>query len=240
MNLRGLRAVITDIDGVVLDTPHALAWRRALEQLATRCGGEANRLDAAGYRRRIAGRSREVGARAALQLAGLPADEQNVTDLCAIKQGIFEQLVGAGRVRVYPDAGRLLRDCHAEALPVAAASSSRNVKGLLARLPAGPEGSRSIGSLYDGQPHWGEKPAVFAAAADGIGLSAADCVVVEDAPTGVAAAKAGGFSCVGIARDGGAAELVAAGADLVIETLDDFPRPLNAPFLIKPDMTGRR
>jgi beta-phosphoglucomutase-like phosphatase (HAD superfamily) len=239
MDPLGVRAVITDIDGVVLDTPHALAWRRALEELLARRGWEGTPLDAVGYRRRIAGRSREAGARAALQLAGLPANTQNVTNLCEIKQGIFEQLVGAGRAQVFPDAGRLLFDCRAEGLPVVAASASRNVRGLLARLPASTGESRSIGSLYDRDPYWGEKPAVFAAAADGICLSAAECTVVEDAPTGVAAAKEGGFSCVGIARDGGAAELIAAGADLVIETLDDFPRPLNT-ALHQADIADRR
>jgi beta-phosphoglucomutase-like phosphatase (HAD superfamily) len=45
-------------------------------------------------------------------------------------------------------------------------------------------------------------------------------VVVEDAPAGIAAAGAGGMASVGIARLGDEALLQAAGADLVVTSLD--------------------
>jgi beta-phosphoglucomutase-like phosphatase (HAD superfamily) len=45
--------------------------------------------------------------------------------------------------------------------------------------------------------------------------------VVEDAPAGVAAAKAGGMAAIDVARLGDEKLLAGAGADLVVETLDD-------------------
>jgi beta-phosphoglucomutase len=45
--------------------------------------------------------------------------------------------------------------------------------------------------------------------------------VVEDAPAGVRAAKAGGMSAIGVARHGDAASLRAAGADLVVRSLSE-------------------
>jgi beta-phosphoglucomutase-like phosphatase (HAD superfamily) len=45
--------------------------------------------------------------------------------------------------------------------------------------------------------------------------------VVEDAPSGIAAACAGGMASVGIARLGDDALLRAAGAGLVVTSLDD-------------------
>ena len=45
--------------------------------------------------------------------------------------------------------------------------------------------------------------------------------MVEDAVAGVQAAKAGGMTALGVARAGDAALLAAAGADLVVTTLDD-------------------
>lgn len=49
----------------------------------------------------------------------------------------------------------------------------------------------------------------------------ADCFVVEDAPTGIEAAPAGGMFALGIARLGDADLLRAAGADLVVTSLDE-------------------
>jgi beta-phosphoglucomutase-like phosphatase (HAD superfamily) len=46
-------------------------------------------------------------------------------------------------------------------------------------------------------------------------------MVIEDASAGVQAAKAGHMAAIGIARAGDADLLAAAGADLVVTTLDD-------------------
>jgi beta-phosphoglucomutase len=46
--------------------------------------------------------------------------------------------------------------------------------------------------------------------------------VIEDASAEVQAAKAGGMSAIGIARADDADLLAAAGADLVVTTLDDL------------------
>jgi beta-phosphoglucomutase-like phosphatase (HAD superfamily) len=47
------------------------------------------------------------------------------------------------------------------------------------------------------------------------------CFVVEDAPAGVEAAKAGHMTALGVARLDDAAGLRAADADLVVTSLDD-------------------
>jgi len=47
------------------------------------------------------------------------------------------------------------------------------------------------------------------------------CFVVEDAPAGVKAARAGGMTTLGVARLGDAALLQAAGADMVVTSLDE-------------------
>jgi beta-phosphoglucomutase len=57
-------------------------------------------------------------------------------------------------------------------------------------------------------------------AAKALNVPAAHCVVVEDAPAGIAAACAGGMASVGIARLGDEALLRAARADLVVTSLD--------------------
>jgi beta-phosphoglucomutase-like phosphatase (HAD superfamily) len=64
-------------------------------------------------------------------------------------------------------------------------------------------------------------PAIFLLAADELGEAPADCVVVEDAPSGIQAARAGGMLGLGVARHDDAALLEGAGANLVVTTLDE-------------------
>jgi HAD superfamily hydrolase (TIGR01509 family) len=71
-------------------------------------------------------------------------------------------------------------------------------------------------------------PDVYLAAAQRIGVAAGDCVVVEDAVSGVESARAAGIRCiVGIGGAEGHARLLESqGAARVIDTLMDFPREL--------------
>ena len=64
-------------------------------------------------------------------------------------------------------------------------------------------------------------PMIFLAAAEELGLAPEACFVVEDASSGMHAAKAGRMSAIGVARLNDEALLSEAGADLVVTTLDD-------------------
>ena len=66
---------------------------------------------------------------------------------------------------------------------------------------------------------------IFLTAAEELGLSPEVCFVVEDATSGVQAAKAGGMAAIGVARLGDQQLLADAGADLVVTTLDDVSFP---------------
>jgi beta-phosphoglucomutase len=68
-----------------------------------------------------------------------------------------------------------------------------------------------------GKPH----PEMFLTAALELGATPEDSIVIEDAPTGVQAAKAGDMAAIGIARANDAELLAAAHADTVVTTLDD-------------------
>jgi HAD superfamily hydrolase (TIGR01509 family) len=64
------------------------------------------------------------------------------------------------------------------------------------------------------KPH----PEIYLKAADAVGLRPAQCVVVEDALTGVASAKAAGMPCVAVTNSFRAEELAA--ADLIVDSLE--------------------
>lgn len=65
-------------------------------------------------------------------------------------------------------------------------------------------------------------PDVFLAAADGIGVEPATCLVIEDSHSGVAAAKAAGMTCVAVPNPVTVASDFSA-ADLVLDSLADLP-----------------
>jgi beta-phosphoglucomutase-like phosphatase (HAD superfamily) len=64
-------------------------------------------------------------------------------------------------------------------------------------------------------------PEIFLLAAAELGIVPANCLVIEDAPAGIAAAHTGGMAALGVARLNDASELRAAGADMVVTSLDE-------------------
>jgi histidinol phosphatase-like enzyme len=70
--------------------------------------------------------------------------------------------------------------------------------------------------LPQGKPH----PALFLLAAAELGAPPERCVVVEDAPAGIQAARAARMLALGVARHEDAALLKSAGANLVVTSLD--------------------
>jgi len=63
-------------------------------------------------------------------------------------------------------------------------------------------------------------PELFLLAAERIGIEPASCVVIEDTPNGVQAAKAAGAKCIAVTNSISAANLYE--ADLVCDSLEDI------------------
>lgn len=215
---RAIRAVIFDIDGVVAATPHEQAWREALTGFADPAG-----FTTAFYQQHVAGKPRMDGARSALRQLGVPDADRAAVSYAEKKQALIDELIAARQFDVFPDATRLLQAVRAHGLRTAAASSSKNANPMLALIPF------EAGSLLDAfdanvcgrdVPHGKPAPDIFLAAADELGVAPANAVVVEDSPSGVAAARAGGMQSIGIARLGDEELLYGAHADLVVTSLD--------------------
>jgi HAD superfamily hydrolase (TIGR01509 family) len=228
-----VHGVIFDVDGVLVDSPHERAWRQSLRELmkgpwsgirdATSYAPERFTSDL--YQRIAAGKPRTAGARAVLEHFGVPELDRRVAEYADHKQAMVVALIEAGDFAAFPDALRFLLAVRGAGMKIAAASSSRNAGLMLPRLRLGPH--LTVRDVLDadvsgrrferGKPH----PDIFLAAAEELGLRPAECIVVEDAPAGVAAATAGGMGAIGVARDGGFGLLEAEGAGLVVKSLDD-------------------
>jgi beta-phosphoglucomutase len=215
-----LVAALVDVDGVLIDSPHERAWREALQGLA-----DPRRLTTALYQAHVAGKPRLAGARAALEELGVPDAARLAGLYAARKQEQIMALIEAGSFAAFPDALRFLQALRARGIRTAAVSSSKNANRMMGRIRLGSEAS--LLDLFDanlcgrdvrrGKPD----PEIFLLAAAALGAAPVSCLVVEDAPAGIEAAKAGGMAGLGIARLGDAALLRAAGADLVVTSLDD-------------------
>jgi beta-phosphoglucomutase len=106
-----------------------------------------------------------------------------------------------GQLEVFPGAAELVRACRQAGLKIAVASSADRIKVVanLNKIGLPPE---SWDTIVTGEDVVAKKPApdIFLAAAAKIGVRPAQCVVVEDAVNGVAAAKSAGMRCVAVAQ----------------------------------------
>ena len=218
--MMSLRAAIFDVDGVLVASPHERAWREALVPHA-----DPSRFTTEFYQAYVAGKSRLDGARAALERLGVPDATARAPQYAAEKQALIEELIAAGSFEAFPDAVRFAAALHAAGLSLALASSSKNAAAMLNKLNL-PDG-RTVLSIFDadlsGQsvPRGKPDPALFLLAAQALQMPPDQCVVVEDAPAGVQAANAGGMASIGVARLHDEGLLQAAGATLIVTSLDD-------------------
>ena len=197
------------------------AWRKALQGIT-----DPARLTTEIYQAHVAGKPRLSGARAVLEQLGVPDAAQRTLHYAERKQRRLEELIRARAFTAFPDALRFVQAVEALRFRLAVASSSKNANEMmqLIRVDAGR-------TLLD----------VFAANVCGRDLCARanrtrrfSCLPQRIwawrpplCPRGGPragqgrAAKAGGMAAPGVARLGDEALLRAAGADLVVTSLDE-------------------
>jgi trehalose/maltose hydrolase-like predicted phosphorylase/beta-phosphoglucomutase-like phosphatase (HAD superfamily) len=250
----GFRGAIFDVDGVLVDSPHELAWREALRALLEgewrdvrdQTSWTPERFTSAVYQQVMAGKPRMAGARAALEHFGVPDVDTRAERYAAAKQAQVVELIEEGRFMAFPDALRFILAVKDMGIRVAAASSSKNARLFLARIRLDTFAAEqrldyrfvhpgmTLEELFDADisgrdfPRGKPDPAIFLTAAEELGVGPGDCFVVEDASSGVLAAKAGGMAAIGVARLDDRDLLLEAGADLVVTTLDDVYLPALA------------
>ncbi len=214
-----LRAAILDVDGVLLASPHERAWREALDGMA-----DPARFTTAVYQASVAGKPRLAGAIAALEALGVPDAASRAPDYAAKKQKRLEELIHAGHVEAFPDALRFIRAIKSIGWPIAVASSSRNANAMMKTIDMG--GGETLLDMFTANvcgrdlAHGKPDPEIFLLAASTLQIAPGHCFVAEDAPAGIEAACAGGMAALGVARLDDSAGLRAAGADLVVTSLD--------------------
>jgi beta-phosphoglucomutase family hydrolase len=230
---RPIEAVLLDLDGVLTDTAglHAEAWAETLDRLLAAIdpqGRIARFKRPRDYLDLIDGRPRRDGIRAFLADRGIelpegaaaaPPGTASVAALAAAKNERFHALLERRGVAPYPGVPALLERLRAGGCALACVSSSRNCRPILARagldqaFAAVADGTDLAALELAGKP----APDLFLLAARRLGVAPGRAAIVEDAVSGVAAGRAGGFGLVvAIDRGAGTAALRTAGADLVL------------------------
>lgn len=235
MDLGQYRAYLFDLDGVI--TPTADLHRRAWAELfSTYLGGHpgAEPYSEQDYYAHLDGKPRYQAVADLLDSRGLglpwgdPDDSPDAETVCGLgnrKNEVFNEVLERDGVTAYPGTMVLLERLVCLDVELAVVSSSKNAgtvlraAGLADYFPVVVDGVVAAREELAGKP----APDTFLRAARLLNARPEECVVLEDATSGVAAAAAGGFGLVvGVDRGAGREALVRAGADVVVADLKEL------------------
>lgn len=227
-------AVLFDLDGVLTPTAdiHTRAWTQMFDEfLEPRGLGLFTDDD---YLRYVDGKPRFDGVRSflasrAVELPdgdpGDPPSQDSVAGLGNRKNDLFLEILRTDGIAPYPGSLRFLDHLLPLGTKVAVVSSSRNAREVLDASGLAPRFEVVTDGMVAAAEHIAGKPApdMFLNAAQRLGVGPGDAVVIEDAVSGVAAGRAGGFGLViGVDRGAGVDALREHGADVVIDDLAEL------------------
>jgi mannitol-1-/sugar-/sorbitol-6-phosphatase len=193
------RAILFDMDGVLVDSTPAVA--RVWGIWAARHGFEAEETV-----RRAHGRPSLATIRELLPNGDHDAEDREVERL---------EIEDISDVVALPGATQLLRAIPARQWAVVT-SATRKLAEVRLRASDLPFAHLvTSNDVVHGKPF----PDPYLKGAETLGVAPSDCVVVEDAPSGVRAGKAAGARVLALLTTSAAAELLAAGADWLADDL---------------------
>lgn len=185
------QGIIFDLDGVLLSTDemHYQAWKSVADELSIPFDRTVNN--------RLRGVSRMESLEIILERSSQTFSAEEKEVLATRKNDRYRTLLQSLTPdAVAPEVRNTLSELKARGLKLAVGSSSKNTKLILSLTDL----AHFFDAISDGTNITRSKPdpEVFLKAAQFIGLTPADCAVVEDATAGIDAAIAGGFTSIGI------------------------------------------
>jgi beta-phosphoglucomutase-like phosphatase (HAD superfamily) len=212
-------ALIFDMDGTMVDSMpwHAKAWieygrRKGLA------------IDMPDFMRRTTGRT---AFECACELMGREVSEAESMEITHAKESIYRELFGAA-FREVAGFSSFAGAAAARGLKIAVgtAGDKHNIAFTLSQLKMSPAPLAIVGGDegLPGKP----QPAIFLEAARRIGVPPARCIVFEDAPFGIEAARRGGMRAVAVCSTHSASELA---GPHVIAAVRDYEELAKSHFL---------
>lgn len=197
------KAVLFDLDGVLIDSTRAVA--RVWHGWAVEHGFDPEEVI-----KRAHGRPSLTTVREYLPNADHAFENREV------ERREMEDLEG---VVLLPGAARLLAELPPDRWTIVTSCTRPLAETRLraAGLPV-PERMVTSNDIKNGKPH----PEPYLKGASVLGVAATDCVVVEDVPAGIRAGKASGAAVIAFRTTVQDSELVAAAADWVLNNCSDI------------------
>ena len=175
---------------------------------------------------RFAGQRTPDVFRTVLAEHSLPIEPEQIATLSEAKSSLARQKIAQGDA-LAPHCAQLLTWLSSHyRLALASSGSRQSVAAFLALSGTEPlfESILTGDDVEHAKPH----PEIYLRSFEKLGLLPADCIVVEDAVSGVQAAVQAGASVIGIASPGNEAALLEAGASSVLHTLTGLTHLLDS------------
>ena len=219
-----IKAVIFDFDGVIVDSEplHLRAFQRTVETLGLK-------LSTTDYYLRYLACDDKSFFRRFLEDNGQQRTEGEIARLVREKGICFEEMMGEG-IRIFPGVVEFLRAIRGKFhVAIGSGALTKEINLILERKGLSEFFGFVIGADDTKNPK--PSPEVYLKCLERFirdydsTITAAQCVVFEDSPHGVLAAKRAGMKCVGITNscDGGELELADRVTESFSEIIDDFP-----------------
>lgn len=204
------QAFLFDLDGVLVSTEqnHFIAWQRCAHSLDIPFTEKENEL--------LKGVSRVDSLQKILELGHKTIATEQFEALLKSKNDFYlDSIQNLNQSNLLPGVLDLLTQAKERDVLLGVGSSSKNAHFILEKLQILNFFQVVIdgNGVSDPKPH----PEVFLNGAKALGIDPANCLVFEDAASGIAAAKAGGFTAVGVGNPN-----IAKIADIYLNDLTEF------------------
>ena len=209
--------LIFDVDGVIADT-EAVNAKASIQVFADLFGlADVRRKDfEAGL-----GRGAAAYIRAAAEQHDFEMAAEQVAAATAARQDTFLEMLASDPLPAFPGVLELMAAALTnDDFRIAIATSSTRLKSEAVLKSAGVPYQQMVYVNGDDVTRKKPDPELFLIAAQRIAIPPTRCVVIEDAPNGVYAAKAAGCTCIGVTNSTTAAKL--SQADLVVADLSQM------------------
>jgi beta-phosphoglucomutase len=189
--MKNIKACIFDLDGVIVDTAtyHYKAWKRLANELGFDLTPEQNE--------QLKGISRMKSLDILLDIGNMQANGDEKQALANKKNSWYrEYILQMTPEDILPGTLELFNGLKSSGIKIGVGSASKNARTILSQI----EIEEYLDSIVDGNKVSMAKPdpEVFLIGAEEMHEEPENCVVFEDAQSGVQAANAGGMYSIGV------------------------------------------
>ena len=186
-----IKAVIFDLDGVIVSTDdyHYRAWKSMADEEGIYFDREINE--------RLRGVSRMESLEIILEKAEKTYPDEEKNQMAERKNSLYRELLNELTPKdILPGVMKVLEELKEHNIKIAIGSSSKNTTMILAKIGL----DNYFNAVADGNEIKNSKPdpEVFLLAAKKLEVAPENCLVVEDADAGVAAALAGNMKVLAV------------------------------------------